>query len=176
MAKRIERARPIEHRTRPTRAVVDLAAISQNVRSIKALVGPAVRLMAVVKANAYGHGLVPVARATLAAGAEWLGVALPEEGAALRAAGIRAPILVLGPTPPEQAEVVAAASLDQMVHSAALAEALSRAAKKVGRRAAVHVKVDTGMGRVGVPVEEVGVLVRAIGRLPGLTQIGRVHV
>lgn len=172
MAKKIERVHPIQHRSRHTRAVVDLAAIARNVRSIKALVGPAVRLMAVVKADAYGHGLVPVARAALAAGAERLGVALPEEGTALRAAGIRAPILVLGPTPPEQAEAVAAASLDQMVHSAALAEALSRAARKVRRRAAVHLKVDTGMGRVGVPVEEVGALARAVGRLPGLTLRG----
>lgn len=168
MLKRIERAQVTQDRSRPTRAVVDLAAIAQNVRSIKALVGPAVRLMAVVKADAYGHGLVPVARAALDAGAEWLGVALPEEGTALRAAGIRAPILVLGPTPPGQAEAVLAAGLDQMVHAAALAEALSRAAKKARRPAAVHLKVDTGMGRVGVPVEEFGALARAVGRLPGL--------
>lgn len=153
---------------RPTRAIVDLDAIVHNVRSIKALVGPEVRLMAVVKADAYGHGLVPVARAALRAGAEWLGVALPEEGAALRGAGIRAPILVLGPTPPAQAEEVVAGGLDQMVHSVPLAETLSRAAGKARRRVAVHLKVDTGMGRVGVPVEEVGTLAGAIGRLPGL--------
>jgi len=153
---------------RPTRAIVDLDAIAHNIRRIKALVGPEVRLMAVVKADAYGHGLVPVARAALRAGAEWLGVALPEEGTALRGAGIRAPILVLGPTPPAQAEEVVAGGLDQMIHSVPLAEALSRAAGKARRRVAVHLKVDTGMGRVGVPVEEVGTLAGAIGRLPGL--------
>ncbi|HEV8663612.1 MAG TPA: alanine racemase [Candidatus Methylomirabilis sp.] len=153
---------------RPTRAVVDLGAIAHNVRNIKALVGKGVRLMAVVKADAYGHGLVPVARTALGAGAEWLGVALPEEGVALRAAGITAPILVLGPTVPAQAQLVAGAGLDQMVHSTRLAEALSRAARKARRTLPVHLKVETGMGRVGVPVEEVAALAGVIGRLPGL--------
>ena len=153
---------------RPTRAIVDLGAIAHNVRRIKALVGPEVRLMAVVKADAYGHGSVPIAREALRAGAEWLGVALPEEGAALRRAGLTAPILVLGPTPPAQAEEVVAAGLDQMVHAVPLAEALSRAAGKARRRVAVHLKVDTGMGRVGVPVEEVSAMAGAIGRLPGV--------
>lgn len=168
MLKKIERAQASRDRSRPTRAVVDLAAVAQNVRNIKALIGPAARLMAVVKADAYGHGLVPVARATLAAGAEWLGVALPEEGRALRAVGITAPILVFGPTPPSQAEEVVAGGLDQMVHSVSLAEALSRAAEKRRRRVAVHLKVETGMGRVGVPVEDVSRLATAIVRLPGL--------
>jgi len=147
---------------------VDIGAIAHNVRSIKALIGPVVQLMAVVKADAYGHGAVPVARAALGAGAEWLGVALPEEGTALRAAGITAPILVFGPTPPFQVEEVVAGGLDQMVHSVSLAEALSRAAEKRRRRVAVHLKVDTGMGRVGVPVEGVSRLATAIARLPGL--------
>lgn len=153
---------------RPTRAVVDLGAIAHNVRNIKALVGKDVRLMAVVKADAYGHGLTPVARAALRAGAEWLGVAIPEEGVALRAAGIAAPVLVLGPTSPAQTEVVAGAGLDQMVHSVRLAEALSGAARRARRSVTVHLKVETGMGRVGVPVEEVAALAGAIGRLPGL--------
>ncbi|MGH7360788.1 MAG: alanine racemase [Candidatus Methylomirabilales bacterium] len=166
--KTARRAKPADRQTRPTRAIVDLGALAHNIRSIKALVGPGVRIMAVVKADAYGHGGVPVARAALATGAEWLGVALPEEGTALRGAGLTAPILVFGPTPPAQAEEVVAAGLDQMVHAVPLAEALSRAAGKARRRVAVHLKVDTGMGRVGVPMEEVSALAGAIGRLPGV--------
>src|SRR5512137_650303 len=101
--------------TRPTRAEIDLAAIAANVRVACALAGKTAAVMAVVKADAYGHGAVPVAREALGAGATWLGVAVPEEAAPLRAAGIQARILVLGPIAPEQAAVVVAHELDQCV-------------------------------------------------------------
>lgn len=153
---------------RPVYAVVDLEAIVENVKGIRARVGSSVKIMAVVKADAYGHGAVEVSRAALEAGADWLGVAIPEEGAELRRAGIQAPILVLGPTPPSQADLVAAFDLDQMLSSLPLAQALSRSASERGRRIGVHLKVDTGMGRVGVPPSEAVAFAKRILLLPGL--------
>ena len=88
--------------TRPTRAEIDLNAIAANVRVACGLAGSGSAVMAVVKADAYGHGAVPVARAALAAGATWLGVAMPEEAAVLRAAGIGSRILILGPIAPSR--------------------------------------------------------------------------
>ncbi len=110
--------------------------------------------MAVVKANAYGHGLVQVARTALAAGATWLGVALPEEGIALRQAGINAPILVLGPTSPEQAPLVSTNGLSQTVFSRSSLDTFSREGKAGGHPVPVQVKVDTGMGRLGVQPDQ----------------------
>lgn len=153
---------------RPVYAVVDLEAIAANVKGVGARVGPSVKIMAVVKADAYGHGAVEVSRAALAAGADWLGVAIPEEGVELRRAGIQAPILVLGPTPPFQADLVAAFDLDQMLSSLPLAQALSCSAVERGKRIGVHLKVDTGMGRVGVPPSEAVEFAKRILHLPGL--------
>jgi alanine racemase len=153
---------------RPTRAEIDLNAIRANVLLACRLAGPATRVMAVVKADAYGHGAVQVARTALAAGATWLGVAVPEEAVALRAAGIRSRILVLGPIAPEQTELVVEHGLDQCVSDPAQAEALDRAARARGRGISIHLKVDTGMNRVGLPPREVQ---PAIGRLAGLSAI-----
>lgn len=158
---------------RPTRAEIDLSAITANVALACRAAGPKVQVMAVVKADAYGHGAVPVGRAALAAGATWLGVAIPEEAAPLRAAGITVRILVLGPVAPEQAELVAAYGLDQCVSDPAQVEALDRAARNHGRVLALHLKVDTGMGRVGLRPQEVramGEMLRALSsvRLVGL--------
>jgi alanine racemase len=129
---------------RPTRVGVDLDAIRHNVRTLKP---EGVELMAVVKANGYGHGDVPVARAALEAGATWLGVALVEEGLALRMAGVEAPILVLSEVPDGSEAVVLAHRLTPSVYSDA---GLRRLADSARGRVAVHVKVDTGMHRVGV--------------------------
>jgi alanine racemase len=135
-------------RFRPTWAEVDLHAIRHNVRAVK----PAgAELMAVVKAAGYGHGDVPVARAALEAGATWLGVALVEEGLRLRDAGIRAPILLLSEFPPEAAKEVLAADLTPTVYSPEGAVAVLSAGEAVRRSPRVHVKVDTGMHRVGLP-------------------------
>ncbi|MFQ5840126.1 MAG: alanine racemase [Candidatus Methylomirabilales bacterium] len=153
---------------RPARAVIHLGAYARNLDRVRSLVGSAVQIMAVVKADAYGHGALPIARIALEAGATWLGVALPEEGAALRQAGIAAPILVLGPTSPPQAPLVLEADLDQMVPDAALAEALADAAKGTRRRARVHLKVETGMGRVGLLPGEVIGLARQLRHLSGI--------
>jgi alanine racemase len=130
---------------RPTRVEVDLDAIRHNVRTLR----PAgTQLMAVVKADAYGHGDVAVARAALEAGASWIGVALVEEGVRLRDAGIDAPILVLSEFPPGSEPAAIAAGLTPSLYSDAALERVSAAA--AGREIGVHVKVDTGMHRAGV--------------------------
>jgi alanine racemase len=134
---------------RPTWAEVDLGILAGNVRALKACAHPGTALMAVVKADGYGHGAVQVARAAQAAGAEWLGVAIPEEGFELRRAGIGGPILILGWTPPAQAAWVVEADLTATVFSLAGARDLVLAARAAGM-ARVHLKVDTGMGRLGV--------------------------
>ncbi|HEY8347471.1 MAG TPA: alanine racemase [Symbiobacteriaceae bacterium] len=152
---------------RPTRVLVDLDAIAYNVKQLRSLVRDA-EIMAVVKADGYGHGAVPVARTALEAGATWLGVATVEEGMALRQAGITAPILVLGYVPPVQAGALVAAEIRPALWNMELARALSAKASAAGRRAPVHVKVDTGMGRVGVPPEEAVELVRQLSALPGI--------
>jgi alanine racemase len=148
----------VTERFRPTWAEVDLGAIRHNVRALKP--GGA-ELMAVVKADAYGHGDVPVARAAREAGASWLGVALVEEGIGLREAGIDGPILLLSEPPPRAADAAVAADLTPTIYSAAAAEAVSTAAEATGRPARVHLKVDTGMHRVGIaPEEAVGMAAR----------------
>ncbi len=132
-------------RLRATWVEVDLAAIRHNVRVLKP---EHAELMAVVKADAYGHGDVAVARAALEAGASWIGVALVEEGLRLRDAGIEAPILVLSELPPGSEGAAIAVGLTPSLYSdAALARSAAAAA---GRDVGVHVKVDTGMHRVGV--------------------------
>ncbi len=131
--------------SRPTWVDVDLDAIRHNVRALKP---EEVELMAVVKADAYGHGDVAVARAALEAGASWVGVALVEEGIRLREEGIEAPILVLSEFPPGSELVATAAELTPSLYSDAALERLSEAA--AGRAIGVHVKVDTGMHRAGV--------------------------
>ena len=130
---------------RPTWVEVDLAAIRHNVRVLKP---EHAELMAVVKADGYGHGDVAVARAALEGGASWIGVALVEEGLRLRDAGIDTPILVLSEFPPGSEAAAIAAGLTPTLYSQAALERSAAAA--AGRDVGVHVKVDTGMHRVGV--------------------------
>lgn len=153
---------------RPVWAEVDLQAVWHNVQVLLTLVNPETKLLAVVKANGYGHGAAEIAKVCLQAGASWLGVAIPEEALALREAGITAPILILGYVPPEVAEAVVEAELSSAVFSEQVAQALSRASRRVGRPARVHLKVDTGMGRLGVRPEGIREFVRLLRRLPGL--------
>ena len=133
---------------RPTRVVVDLDALSHNLEAIRAHVG--VPVMGVVKANAYGHGLVPVARHLQARGIEQLGVAFVEEGIALREAGITLPILVLGGLFGRQVAQYIAHDLEVTVSSLDKLRQVEAAAESLGRKAVVHLKVDTGMERIGV--------------------------
>lgn len=132
-----------------TWAEIDLSAIAHNVRELRRITEPRARLMIAVKANAYGHGTVPVARAGLENGADQLGVARIEEGIELRRAGIRAPILVFGYTPAGLAPALVDHDLTASVFSLQGA-ALLDAAVPGDRRLAVHLKVDTGMGRMGL--------------------------
>ena len=133
-----------EPRFRPTWVEVDLDRIRHNVR---ALTPPGVELMAVVKADAYGHGDLPVARAALDAGASWLGVALVEEGLRLRLAGIETPILVLSEAPEGSEAVLLAHRLTPSLYTR---PGLARLAGAARGPVAVHVKIDTGMHRVGL--------------------------
>jgi alanine racemase len=158
---------------RPAWSEVDLGAVRANARVLAETAAPAA-LLAVVKADGYGCGAVPVARAALDAGATWLGVALVEEGAELRAAGIDAPILVLSEPPPEAAGAVVSAALTPVVYTELGIEALAKAVAELSPDAAlpVHLKVDTGMHRVGCPPEAVATLVDAIDSRPELVLDG----
>ena len=144
---------------RPTRILVDLDRIAGNLRAIRAHAG--VPVMAIVKANAYGHGLVPVARHLQAVGVEHLGVAFPEEGVALRRAGITVPILVLGGIFGPQVGQYIANDLQITVSSLDKLRQVEAAAEALGRRAAVHLKVDTGMERIGVHAWSAGPFIEA---------------
>ncbi|HEU4401111.1 MAG TPA: alanine racemase [Candidatus Polarisedimenticolia bacterium] len=139
---------------RPTWAEIDLDALAANLAVIRRRVG-ALPIMAVVKADAYGHGAVPVARALEAAGVAHFGVALPEEGVELRRGGLRGQVLVLGGFAPPQAELILAHDLTPAVFRPDQVESIARAAAAKGVRARVHLKVDTGMGRLGVPAADV---------------------
>ena len=134
-------------RFRPTVAEIDLDAIRHNVRVVSP---PGSGVMAVVKSNGYGHGAVPCATAALEGGARWLGVALVEEGLALREAGIEAPVLVLSEFPPGAEKDALAAGLTPTVYTEAGVDGLSKVARDLGVAARVHLKVDTGMHRVGL--------------------------
>ena len=145
---------------RPTVAEVDLGAIRHNVARLRP---PGVELMAVVKADAYGHGAAPVARAALEAGATWLAVALVEEGIALRDEGIAAPILVLSEVPRGAERDALGAGLVPTVASHDGVSSIAAAARALDLHAPVHLKIDTGMHRVGVwPPEDAPELARAV--------------
>ena len=160
---------------RPTWVEIDLSAIANNTRQIKALLGPRVRILASLKADAYGHGVVKVARTVLHNGASMLGVATVSEARPLREAGIDAPILVFGYVPPWQMREAVRLDLAVTLYSVESAQALSRAALALKQSAKVHIKIDTGMGRLGIraeQVDEVLALVREILALPGLEMEG----
>ena len=142
------------HHFRPTRAEVDAAAIARNTRRLLDAAGDGAQLCAVVKADGYGHGLVTAAQAALSGGATWLAVALVEEGIALREAGVVAPVLVLSEPPAAAATALLAHDLTPTVYRAEFLHALEDAAMQRGEVARVHVKLDTGMTRVGVAVED----------------------
>lgn len=133
---------------RPTRILVDLVAIGHNLAAVRGRVG--VPVMGIVKANAYGHGLVPVALHLQARGIDQLGVAFLEEGIALRQAGVRVPILVLGGLFGPQLTGFLEHDLEITVSSIAKLRQVEAAAEALGRKAVVHLKVDTGMERIGV--------------------------
>jgi alanine racemase len=149
---------------RPTWAEIDLNNLAANFNQIKQRVSQTARVMAVVKANAYGHGAVECARRLAREGADWFGVALPEEGIQLRDSGITQPILCLAGFWPGQAAACIRHGLTPVVYRLEMIEALNQAAANAGVIADVHVKVDTGMGRLGVRFDQLGEFVAALER------------
>lgn len=152
---------------RAARAEVDLGAIAHNVHTLAALAEPA-GLCAVVKADGYGHGAIAVGRAALEAGAGWLAVALVEEGAVLRKAGITAPILLLSEPRPDDVDAAVHYDLRLAVYTEAGIDAAAEAARAEGVTARLHLKVNTGMNRVGAPGDAVVALARRIAGHPEL--------
>jgi alanine racemase len=144
---------------RPTRVRVDLDALSHNLRALRTHAG--VPVMAVVKANAYGHGLVPVALHLQAQGVEQLGVAFLEEGVALRRAGVTLPILVMGGIFGPQAAQLISEDLEITVSSLDKLRQVEAAAESLGRKATIHLKIDTGMERIGVHSYHAGPFIEA---------------
>jgi len=147
---------------RPTWAEIDLNNLAANFKKIRERVSPAARVMAVIKANAYGHGAVECARRLAKEGADWFGVALPEEGIELRESGISQALLCLGGYWPGQAALCVQQRLTPVVYRVDMIDALNRAAANAGVVADVHVKVDTGMGRLGVRFDQLSEFVTAL--------------
>jgi alanine racemase len=153
--------------------VVDLDAIAGNVRYFRGLVSPGTAIMAVVKADAYGHGAVPVARAALEAGAACLAVATVEEGIGLREAGIAAPVLLLGPVDPSEVPTAVESDLTLAVAGMRFAQLVERVAGAVGRIGLpVHIKVDSGMRRFGALPDEAAAVAAYVARSRSLRLAG----
>lgn len=156
---------------RPTAAVISEAALAHNYReAIRYADGR--KILAVVKARAYGHGAAEISRRLLGLGADMLGVATVEEGRALRESGIVAPILVMGALFPEQSEAIVALGLTPAVSNRSVAATLSAAAKRRGTTVSAHVKIDTGMGRIGVAPEEAPAFIADLKKLGAITVQG----
>lgn len=151
---------------------IDHGAITHNLGVVRELAGTEKKVIAIVKANAYGHGDVEVSRTLLEAGTERLGVATVGEGLRLRAAGIDAPILILWGLGQPEAEPAIASDLEAIVYSSEAVAVLEQAAAKLGRRASVQLKVDTGMGRQGAEPELAVTLAVAIARSRHLQLVG----
>lgn len=151
--------------TYPSRVVVDLSAYRSNLELVRRFSGANTALIPVIKSNAYGHGLEPIARAALDAGAAMLGVANVREGMSLRAAGIAAPILVLSAPARNELPLFIEHQFSLMATDVGLAEAMGVTACEANRVAPVHIKVDTGMGRQGMPVDDALENIQYIARI-----------
>ena len=149
-------------------AEIDLTAIDYNVRQIRKMTANSAQICAVVKADAYGHGAIAVARTMLHAGADRLAVAIINEALELRRAGFRVPILILGYTPACQAAIVVDQDITQTIFDLDSARALSGAAVAAGKMVNVHIKIDTGMSRIGILPEDAGEFATAVAALPGI--------
>jgi len=163
---------PDRRATRATWLEIDQHALVNNIAAINRLLAPSTRLMAVIKGNAYGHGALTVAQIAVQAGADWLAVATPGEGLELRAQGINAPILVLGYTPPWVVATALAAQLTLTVDDAETVMAVATAATSAGRPAHVHVKVNSGMNRLGIQPEAAPSFLRLLQRQPAIVTEG----
>ena len=135
-------------------AIIDLDAIAYNMTNIKSKVGKETGIIGIIKADAYGHGSVEISKVILENGADWLAVAVVDEGINLRKNGIAAPILLLGYTPELRLEDVVNNGFIQTVYTYETAKKLSDVAVRLGKTAVIHIKIDTGMGRIGYRVNE----------------------
>ncbi|MBI3268258.1 MAG: alanine racemase [Planctomycetes bacterium] len=149
-------------------AEVDLKAVEENLRLVKNEVGPEVRILVVVKADAYGHGAVPVAKTALESGASMVGVGDSTEALELRHAGIRHPILILGALIEEELGWVVSFDITPTIHAAEMVGLLEQEAARQSKRQRVHVKVDTGMGRLGASPARAAEIVRRVSAAPHL--------
>jgi alanine racemase len=157
---------------RPTRVEIDLAALRHNFREIQRTVGADCDVLAVVKANAYGHGVSQVATVLAETGATLFGVALVEEGLELRKSGIEQPIVVLGSVFPGQEADVLECHLTPVLYDLTCARRLDSAARAAGRSIDYHLKVDTGMGRLGFRVEQLDEVLPVLKNLKNLNMSG----
>lgn len=153
---------------RPTYAEIDLRNLSHNISEIRKYISPNAKLMAVVKANAYGHGAVDIARAAEKSKIDYLGVAALGEAIELRSASLKTPILILSETPLAYIERIIDADLTQTVYTLSLAQSISDVAKQKGKTAVIHIKIDTGMGRIGILADEALPLIKKICGLPNI--------
>jgi alanine racemase len=151
---------------------VDLNALRHNLLQVRSLLSPNIKIMAVVKGFGFGHGIAQPARAFVGAGAEYLGVTRLEEALPIREANIQIRTLVFAPIQPANADYALSLNLDLTVESLTLAQAISAAAVRRGDVARVHIKVDTGMTRLGVLPDEFPSIFGAIRRLPGISVAG----
>ncbi len=152
----------------PTQALVDIAAFRHNFRVVRSLIGPGVKVMPVVKANAYGHGVIHISRAAIEEGAEILGVARTTEAFALREAGIHHRTFVFEIVPPTHEERCLVEGHEMSVTSAELAARMNASAAKLGTMARIHIEIDTGMGRLGIPFLSAPDDVASIARMPNI--------
>jgi len=138
----------------PSKAIVNLDAYASNLALVQRIVGRAIGVIPIVKANAYGHGLEPISQTAIKSGANLLGVAAVEEAIRLRDAGIETPILVMTPPPREVLRLFIEYKLTPMLSDMASVEALGTMAHEARRVAPIHCKIDTGMGRQGIGYDE----------------------
>ena len=153
---------------RDVRAEIDLDAIRHNLKEIRRRINPASKLCVVVKANAYGHGAFEVSKVAVECGADFLAVATVDEGLELRQKNFTLPILILGLVPQSAAEILVEKNLTQAVADFELAEKISAAAVKLDKLAKIHLKIETGMGRIGAAPDEAVALAEKISRLPNV--------
>jgi alanine racemase len=153
---------------RPTWCEIDLDALAFNLHSVRKFIEPGIKVMAMVKADAYGHGAIECSRRLEVEGIDWLGVAMPEEGAELRKSGVSKPILCLGGFWAGQETLMITQNLTPVVYQIESAEMLNRAASSRRTAAPIHVKIDTGMGRVGIRYDEVDALIEKLAQLRNL--------
>ena len=153
---------------RATRAEINLKAFKHNLQNLKTVLGSKTDIMAVIKADAYGHGALPCAKAAIESGVGYLGAGVIEEGIELRKNGIKGPVLILGGIFPDEVTDLIHHNHSTIHHTAHLAEALSKEGKKQGKTVNIHIKVDTGMNRLGILPENLLALTEKISSLPNL--------